>query len=121
MLWAAAPGHPVLRQASKWACVLAAGCVLWLLPRAIRRSSAVRRIDNPSRTAWVQRLIDQRVEYVVSLAPDNTLESKWMAALPELFEPVAASADGLNRAYRFRRSEAVRVAQGRCAIPLRRK
>ena len=85
-----------------------------------RDCDSVRRIGNPSYTAWVRRLIDQRVEYVVSLAPASTLESQWMARLPELFEPVVTSADGRSRAYRFRPPEAVRVAQGRRAIPLRR-
>jgi hypothetical protein len=41
------------------------------------------------RGAWVSRLRESRIDYVVCLQPD-TLEAAWMRELPQLFEPVTA-------------------------------
>lgn len=64
--------------------------------------------------AWLHRLSDRRVQYVVSLAPENTLESKWMTQHPDLFQPIVCSVDRRSRAYRFNRAAArLRLALGR--------
>jgi hypothetical protein len=41
------------------------------------------------RGAWVSRLREWRIDYVVCLQPD-TVEAAWMRELPELFEPLTA-------------------------------
>ncbi len=57
--------------------------------------------DRADFNAWIRRLIDCRVDYVVGLAPEKTIESRWMRRHPELFELNARSVDEQSRAYRF--------------------
>ncbi len=65
-----------------------------------------RHADRADFIAWLNRLVDRRVGYVVCLAPDNTLESLWARQHPEFFQPLVESIDGQSRAYRFRRPAA---------------
>lgn len=53
-----------------------------------------------SREAWLRRLIAQKVDVVVLLAPEPP-EAAWVRTLPALFPPIAASRDGANRAFGF--------------------
>jgi hypothetical protein len=68
--------------------------------------------------AWLRRLVDRRVDVVVSLAPRSTIEDFWMRKLPELFRPMAADPEDLNVAYRFdRRKAAELLAAGEVPAP----
>ena len=58
--------------------------------------------QNADFDTWVARLSERDIEYVVTLHP-SPIEEYWMDVHHELFEPVAASAEGYNLAYRFMR------------------
>jgi hypothetical protein len=51
--------------------------------------------------AWLKRLIERRIEFVVILHP-SPIEQQWMEQNPELFERAATSTDGYNVVYRCR-------------------
>lgn len=59
--------------------------------------------------AWLERLVEARVEYVVSLAPRWTIEDQWMRNTPELFEKAVTDPRDLHAAFRFRIEEARRT------------
>jgi hypothetical protein len=46
--------------------------------------------------AWLRRLVNLEIQYVVTLPPDNTIESRWMTSHPRLFGlvPQPASCQG---------------------------
>lgn len=59
--------------------------------------------------AWLERLVEARVDYVVSLAPRWTIEDQWMRNTPELFETAVVAPRELHVAFRFRLEEARRT------------
>jgi hypothetical protein len=61
--------------------------------------------QNADFDTWVARLVERQIEYVVTLHP-TPIEEYWMEVHYELFEPVAASSEGYNVAYRFLRERA---------------
>jgi hypothetical protein len=61
--------------------------------------------------AWLARLVGERVDHVVSLAPRSTLEDSWMRRLPGLFEPVITTPGGFHVLYRFDRPAAVQALE----------
>lgn len=69
--------------------------------------------EHPDFEAWLARLVAQRVDLVVTLAPDTTPEQQWMRTRPELFELAAESDSGTSEAYRLNRSAAIALADGR--------
>jgi hypothetical protein len=74
------------------------------LPAEVDRRADFRR--------WVERLVEDRIEYVVSLAPRTTIEDLWMRETPELFEVAFADPPSLNAAYRFDRERAIELLTG---------
>lgn len=63
--------------------------------------------------SWLARLVEQRVDLVITLAPTNQPESRWSETHPELFEPFAAAEGNTSRAYRFDRARAARWLERR--------
>ena len=61
----------------------------------------VQRADS---AAWLTRLHEREVDYVVSLAPP-TVEAEWMAGSSAFFEPIATAGHPWNRLYRVRAEE----------------
>jgi len=59
--------------------------------------------------AWLERLVEAEVDYVVSLAPRVTIEDYWMRSLPGIFPPALADPRAFHVAYRLDR-EAARAA-----------
>lgn len=74
-----------------------------------RRDELARRANV---NAWVARLLAERVEVVVSLAPRTTIEDHWMRRLPGLFEPMVEVPGGFHAAYRFDPEAAVAALSG---------
>jgi hypothetical protein len=78
----------------------------------------VREIRNrTSGAAWLKRLLDLKVDYVVSLAPRTTIEDCWMRHSASTFEPTYADAREFHVAYRVIRTAAVGLAaevEARC-------
>jgi hypothetical protein len=60
-------------------------------------------------TAWLKRLVDAKVDYVVSLAPRTTIEDFWMRRMPQVFVPTEADSRGFHVAYRVDRAAAQHV------------
>ena len=58
--------------------------------------------------AWVRRLMAYDIDYLVLLPPDP-IEARWVAAHPELFQPVATGFQRRAHAYRFDRLRAAHV------------
>lgn len=56
---------------------------------------------------WLERLVESRIDYVVSLAPRSTIEDHWMRQAPELFEPEIIHPRGFHAAYRLDRDAAL--------------
>lgn len=56
-----------------------------------------------SLAAWLGRLMEVEVDYIVSLAPRNTIEDRWLSGHPEFFEPIYRHPRGFHAAYRLRR------------------
>jgi hypothetical protein len=66
-------------------------------------------------TTWLGRLVDENVDVVVSLAPRSTIEEKWMAAAPHLFEKAFSDPWSLHAAYRLNRAAVERLV--RASVP----
>lgn len=52
-----------------------------------------------SHEAWTRRLVEERIDVVVALAPPPPERIAWIERDPEHFEPLAASADGSSAAW----------------------
>ena len=65
-----------------------------------------------SSRAWLERLVGERVDYVVSLAPRTTPEDGWMRRTPELFTPTVVVAGDFHALYRFDRAAAAAALAG---------
>ncbi|MCB9554803.1 MAG: hypothetical protein H6707_01785 [Deltaproteobacteria bacterium] len=52
------------------------------------------------RRAWIARLVEQRIDAIVSLDPPAP-EDQWMRSMGRLFLPVAIGQDRIGRCYRF--------------------
>lgn len=63
--------------------------------------------DRADRDAWLGRLVDQKIDVVVALAPTIGIESEWVESSPELFELLAIGGENSAVAYRFRRDRLV--------------
>lgn len=70
-----------------------------------------------SAAVWLQRLVDERVDHVVSLAPRSTIEDHWMRSLPAVFEPAVVASGDLHVAFRLDREAAIRVLSSAAARP----
>jgi hypothetical protein len=64
--------------------------------------------------AWLRRLVDERVDYVVLLPPDPP-EAAWVRAHPELFTLAADGRDRQARAYRLNLPAATAVVRPQVA------
>jgi hypothetical protein len=67
--------------------------------------------------AWLERLVEAEVEYVVSLAPRVTIEDYWMRSLPGIFPPALADPRAFHVAYRFDREAALAALAGAGEVP----
>ena len=59
--------------------------------------------------AWLRRLVDERIDRVVSLRPSPPERLEWIVKLPELFVPEAEISASDNWLYRFDRASAERL------------
>ncbi len=75
-------------------------------------------VTRASFRAWVQRLCARNIDVIVALTPP-TLETAWVEGCPEMFAPMAASANGYSHAYAFDTANAPGLI-GLCLRKLRR-
>jgi hypothetical protein len=71
--------------------------------------------------AWLARLVEERVEYVVSLAPRNTVEDYWMRNAPAIFTPEVTIPGDFHVAYRFDREAALAALRATAPGPPARR
>jgi len=72
----------------------------------IDHREAGRRAAAASFPRWLARLVEQRVDVVVSLAPRWTVEDAWVRSAPELFRSCGTSRGDLHAAFCFDRDRA---------------
>jgi hypothetical protein len=87
----------------------------------IDHREAARRAAAASFRHWLARLVEQRVDVVVSLAPRWTVEDAWARSAPELFRPCGTSRGNLHAAFCVDRARAAAWladdARRRSAVP----
>ncbi len=63
-----------------------------------------------SRDGWLSRLVEQRIDVLVLLAPEPP-EGRWVRELPSVFAPLALSREGANAAFQVNAVAASRAAR----------
>jgi hypothetical protein len=95
--------------------------VLYVPPTRDGRARDYQRMEqlraNLDLTAWVRRLLDERVDVVV-VAPPEVPELTWMRKYPNVFVQTATGADGKAVAFQFIEAQAVTLLKEKAGHPI---